>query len=84
MIEVLGKARNREELQRIAPRARETSRRYIEELGEADVQELAIHRRVSRMNYSRRCAEASAAQAYVKQEIHLARNGDQLCCEGCR
>jgi DNA polymerase, archaea type len=42
------------------------------ELGEADVRELAIHRRVSKMNYSRRCAEASAVQAYEKQGIPLA------------
>lgn len=28
------------------------------ELGQADVRELAIHRRVSRLSYSRRCAEA--------------------------
>jgi len=34
--------------------------------------ELAIHRRVSRLSYSRRCAEASAVQAYVKQGIPLA------------
>jgi len=38
-------------------------RRYQDELDGADVKELAIHRRVSRLNYSRRCAEASAVQA---------------------
>jgi len=30
------------------------------------------HRRVSRLNYSRRCAEASAVQAHMKQGIPLA------------
>lgn len=41
-------------------------------LVEADVQELAVHRRVSRLSYSRRCAEASAVQAHLKQGIPLA------------
>ncbi|MHB8118129.1 MAG: DNA polymerase domain-containing protein [Methanothrix sp.] len=44
----------------------------FEVLGEADVRELAIHRRVSRLSYSRRCAEASAVQAHLKQGIPLA------------
>jgi DNA polymerase I len=69
---VLAGARSQEELHRIEPRARGIARRYREELGEADVRELAIHRRVSRLSYSRRCAEASAVQAYVKQGIPLA------------
>lgn len=38
----------------------------------ADVRELAIHRRVSRMNYSRRCSEASVERAYQKRGISLA------------
>ncbi|OPX75854.1 MAG: DNA polymerase I [Methanosaeta sp. PtaB.Bin018] len=37
-----------------------------------DVRALAIHRRVGRMNYSRRCAEASAVQAHLRQGIRLA------------
>jgi DNA polymerase I len=72
MIEVLAGARSQVELHTIEPRAREVARRYREVLGEADVRELAIHRRVSKMNNSRRCAEASAVQAYVKQGISLA------------
>jgi DNA polymerase I len=72
LFEVLGEARSREELQRIEPKARGVGRRYMEELEEADVRELAIHRRVSRMSYSRRCAEASAVQAHLKQGIPLA------------
>jgi len=43
----------------------------MEELGEVDVRELAIRRRVGRLNYSRRCAEASAVQAHQKQGIPL-------------
>ena len=37
-----------------------------------NLREVAIHRRVSRMNYSRRCAEASAVQAYEKLGLPLA------------
>ncbi|MHB8117994.1 MAG: hypothetical protein ACYDHX_04600 [Methanothrix sp.] len=44
----------------------------MDELVEADVLELAIHRRVSRLSYSRKCAEASAVQAHLKQGIPLA------------
>jgi hypothetical protein len=36
------------------------------------VRELAIHRRVSRLRYSRRCVEASAVQAHLRQGISLA------------
>ena len=34
--------------------------------------ELAIHRRVSRLRYSRRCTEASAVRAHMKQGLPLA------------
>jgi len=33
---------------------------------------MAIRRRVSRLNYSRRCAEASAVKAHLKRGIALA------------
>ena len=70
--EVLVKARSREELRKIEPVAREARRRYMLELESADVRELAIHRRLSRINYSRRCAEASAVRAYQKRGLSLA------------
>ena len=44
----------------------------MDELDAVDVKELAIHRRVSKLNYSRRCAEASAVQAHLKQGMPLA------------
>jgi DNA polymerase I len=68
----MAKSRSLEELRVIVPVAREIREKYILELEDADVRELAIHRRVSRMNYSRRCAEASAVQAYQKRGIPLA------------
>lgn len=72
LFECLGEARSREELRRIEPKAQGIYRRYREGLQNADVRELAIHRRVSRLNYSRRCAEASAVQAHLKRGISLA------------
>jgi DNA polymerase elongation subunit (family B) len=69
VFEVLAGARSLENLKRIEPKAREVYRRYLDELGDADVKDLAIHRRVSRLNYSRRCAEASAVQARMKQGL---------------
>ena len=65
-------SRSLESLKQIEPKAREVYRRYMDELDGADVKELAIHRRVSRLNYSRRCAEASAVQPHMKQGIPLA------------
>jgi DNA polymerase I len=56
----------------VEPKAQQVYRRYLDELGGADVRELAIHRRVSRLNYSRRCAEASAVRAYQKRGLPLA------------
>jgi DNA polymerase, archaea type len=72
LFEVLAEARSREELKGIEPRAREVARRYRDGLASADVRELAINRRVGRLNYSRRCAENSAVQAHLRQGIRLA------------
>ena len=84
LFEVLAKARSREELRSIEPMAQEVRERYMHELEDADVRELAIHRRLSRINYSRRCAEASAVQAYQKQRITAGSwDGDWICREGC-
>jgi DNA polymerase, archaea type len=69
---VLARARSLDELRMIEPLAREVREKYMRELEDADVRELAIHRRVSRMNYSRRCAEASAVKAYQKRGLPLA------------
>lgn len=77
LFEVLGQARSREELQEIEPRAKEIARRYRDGLEGAEVRELAIHRRVGGLRYSRRCAEASTVQAYLRQGIPLAPIGRQ-------
>jgi DNA polymerase, archaea type len=72
LFDVLAKARSLDELRMIEPKAQEVREKYMHELEGADVKELAIHRRVSRMSYSRRCAEASAVKAYQKQGLPLA------------
>jgi DNA polymerase I len=72
VFEVLGEARSLEELRRIEPKARDVYKRYLEGLNCATAGEMAIHRRVSRLHYSRRCAEASAVQAYIEQGLSLA------------
>ena len=69
VFEVLAEAKSLEDLRQIKPKAREVYRRYLDELDGADVKELAIHRRVSRLNYSRRCAEASAVQAQREESL---------------
>ena len=71
LFEVLGETRSQKEIQRIKPRVQEVYRRYKEALPDADIRELAIHRRVSRLDYSHKCAEASAVQAYLKRGISL-------------
>jgi DNA polymerase, archaea type len=71
VFEVLAGARSLEDLKRIEAKAQEVYRRYLDELGGADVRDMSIHCRVSRLNYSRRCAEASAVQAHMKQGLPL-------------
>jgi DNA polymerase I len=78
LFEVLGEARSREELRKIEPKALEVRGRYMDELMEVEVQELAIHRRASTLRYSRWCAEASAVQAHLRQGIRLA-PGMEIC-----
>ena len=55
----------------VEPKAREVCDSYLDGLGRAIAEELTIRRRVSRLNYSRRCAEASAVQAHILQGISL-------------
>lgn len=74
LFEVLAGAGSHEELQMVKSRAEEVRARYMRELvdSDIDVRELAIHRRVGRLNYSRRCAEASAVKAHEEQGLILA------------
>jgi DNA polymerase I len=72
VFEVLSRARNREDLCRIAPKAREVRRRYVDMLEQADISEMTIRRRVGTLCHSRRCVEASAVQAHMEQGYPLA------------
>jgi len=84
LFDILAKARSLDELRMIKPRTQEVRAKYMDGLRNVDARELAIHRRVSRMNYSRRCAEASAVQAYQKTWITPgSRDGDRLCGNRC-
>lgn len=58
---MLAGARGPEDLRWIGP-SWAVHRRYTDDLDGADVSELDIHKSVSRLNYSRRCAEASAVK----------------------
>lgn len=72
LFDVLVEAKNLEKLPWLQPKALEVRRRYVDGLENVDVGELAIHRRVSRLSYSRRCAEASAVRAYSRMGVSLA------------
>jgi DNA polymerase elongation subunit (family B) len=72
LFDCLDEARSRDALRRIEPKAQGIYWRYRDGLVDVDVRELAIHRRVSRLSYSRRCAEASAVKAHLRQGISLA------------
>jgi hypothetical protein len=63
LLDRLTEERSRVELARIEPKAQGIYWRYRDGLSNVDVRDLAIHRRVSRLNYSRRCVEASAVNA---------------------
>ena len=71
LFEVLAQARSRKELREVEPDAQEVREKYALGLMDADIRELAIHRRLSRVSYSKRCAEASAVKAYQKRGFTL-------------
>jgi DNA polymerase I len=56
VFEVLSEAKSLEDLRKIEPKAMEVYRKFLDGPVSADVSELAIHRRVSKLKYSRRCA----------------------------
>lgn len=53
LFDVLAKAKNREELREVELEAQEVREKYMLGLEGADFRELAIHRRLSRVNYPR-------------------------------
>ncbi len=71
LFDLLADARSLEELVRREPAAWEIRRRYLD-LKKADVGSLVIRRKVSKLHYSRKCAEASAVKAHEVQGIAVA------------
>ena len=71
LFDVLSKAKSRKELREVEPDAQEVREKYMLGLEDADARDLAIHRRLSRVSYSKRCAEASAVKAYQKRGFSL-------------
>jgi DNA polymerase I len=71
LLEAIGQAKSCKELGLLSGVAREIKNRYKIGLGQADPKDLAIHRRVSRIDYSRRCAENSAVQDLRAQGITI-------------
>lgn len=61
--------------------AQEARANYMNEIKDVDVSEIAIHSRLSRLNYSRRCAQASAVQAYQNRGLTLA-SGIEIALRG--
>jgi DNA polymerase I len=80
LFDVMAKARSKDELRMTEPMAREVRRKYKHELEDADVREIAIYRRVSRMDYSKRCAEALAVKAYQRRGLPLAPGMEYWIC----
>jgi len=64
LFQVLSRACCLGELHRMEPELDGIHNKYFEGLAEADAGEMVIRRRLSRLNYSRRCPEASAVQAH--------------------
>ena len=63
MLDLLGTASSRNGINEISGAVRELYRELRDGLRTADPQEMAIHRQVSRLDYSRNCPEASAVRA---------------------
>ena len=72
LFDVLSKAKSRKELREVEPEALKVREKSMLGLDDVDIRELAIHRRLSRVSYSKRCAEASAVKAYQKRGFTLA------------
>ena len=73
VFDVPAEAKSLTDLRRIEPKAQEVYRRYLDELDGVDVKELAPPSGVSRLNYSLRCAEASAV--YTGNKLQVASSG---------
>ncbi|MBN1323177.1 MAG: DNA polymerase I [Methanotrichaceae archaeon] len=72
LFDSLAKAKGVEDLSMQEPEARAIYGRYRRDLPDARPQEMAIRRRISRLRYSRRCAEGAAVEAYRRLGVAVA------------
>jgi len=72
LFDVLCKATRKKELREVEPLAQEVREKCMQRLDYGDVRDLAVHRWLSRVTYSKRCAEASAVKAYQKRGFSFA------------
>jgi len=67
----MGEAGSIDELHRIEPQALEIAKRYHRGLQGADPSEMVIHRRISKLNYEKRCVQASAIAAFRRKGVKV-------------
>jgi DNA polymerase I len=68
----MGRARSIAELQEIAPQVEDIYRRYCDGLATAPVENLAINRRISTVDYTRKCPERGAVASYRRAGVPVA------------
>lgn len=71
VFEKMGEARGVEELRRIKPQVLEIVKSYHRGLDKADPSKMVIHRRISKLNYEKRCVQASAIQAFRRKGVKV-------------
>jgi DNA polymerase I len=71
-LSVMGHARSIAELQELAPEVGEVYRRYCDGLSTASLEDLAISRRISTVNYTRKCPERGAVASYRRAGVPVA------------
>jgi DNA polymerase I len=71
VFEKMGEAQSIEELRRIKPQALEIAKRYHRGLRGANPSDMVIHRRMSKLNYEKRCVQASAIAAFRRKGVKV-------------
>lgn len=71
VFEKMGEARSIEELNQIKPQALEIVNRYHRGLQGANPSEMVIHRRISKLNYDKKCVQASAIAAFRRKGVKV-------------
>ncbi|MDD1691551.1 MAG: type B DNA-directed DNA polymerase [Methanoregula sp.] len=72
MLEVMGRAKTIAELEATKDEVSRIYRDAAEHLPDASPQDLVINRQISRAQYTRRCIEGAAVEAYRRHGVHVA------------